>query len=277
LFSEAIPLNCPMTTAGSIPKSCQQPSVSLGVDYGQLTVGLGECSETRPASYKLEYLLPRNLHSPRRANWIAFGPYIRRRVYGFRITHRSSPFLEARTRRVGSPNIHSRGLCEARRGCRSLRGSGSDRFQSGVSFEPGSGTRKSPRMSSERTSDVGQLRTDQGRVRVLGSALRSHIGEEVSGRTIVVRSVPADEGFWIGNRKGDRVWVRILRTGESGVKVRAGETVTHGQCRGAPADVCTRFGSQRRGRSRRARAQPPTHRSRGLPDSHRLTCPVPEL
>jgi RNA polymerase sigma factor (sigma-70 family) len=89
----------------------------------------------------------------------------------------------------------------------------------------GSGTAQRTPSSAERTSDVGRIRTDQGRVRVLGSALRSHIGEEVSGRAIVVRSVPADEGFWIGNRKGDRVWVRLLRTGESGFKVRAGETV----------------------------------------------------
>jgi RNA polymerase sigma factor (sigma-70 family) len=89
----------------------------------------------------------------------------------------------------------------------------------------GGTTQKTP-PSAEKTSDVGRLRTDQGRVRVRGSALRSHIGEEVSGRAIVVRAVPADEGFWIGNRKADRVWVRILRTGESGFKVRAGETVS---------------------------------------------------
>jgi hypothetical protein len=73
---------------------------------------------------------------------------------------------------------------------------------------------------------VGRLRTDQGRVRVSGSALRSHIGEDVSGRALVVRAVPADEGFWIGNRKGDHVWVGILRTDESRFKVRAGETVS---------------------------------------------------
>jgi RNA polymerase sigma factor (sigma-70 family) len=87
------------------------------------------------------------------------------------------------------------------------------------------GTTQRPPSSVEKISDVGKLRTDQGRVRVLGSALASHVGEEVTGRAIVVRSVPADEGFWIGNRRGDRVWVRLLRTGESGFKVRAGDTV----------------------------------------------------
>ena len=85
-----------------------------------------------------------------------------------------------------------------------------------------------------------------------GSALRSHIGEDVSGRAFVVRAVPADEGFWIGNRKGDRVWVRILRTGESRFKVRAGETVsfTGDVVEHAPT-FARRFGSKRRGRSRR--------------------------
>jgi len=54
--------------------------------------------------------------------------------------------------------------------------------------------------------------------------LAPHVGKRVTARSVVVQSVPADEGFWLG-RRGGRVFVRLKGKGESPVKIRAGTRV----------------------------------------------------
>jgi hypothetical protein len=50
-------------------------------------------------------------------------------------------------------------------------------------------------------------------------------GWPVRGRAVVVESVPADEGFWVGTGGADRVWVQLAGAGESPYRVRPGERV----------------------------------------------------
>jgi hypothetical protein len=50
-------------------------------------------------------------------------------------------------------------------------------------------------------------------------------GRPVRGRAVVVESVPADEGFWVGTGGADRVWVQLAGAGESPYRVRPGERV----------------------------------------------------
>ena len=50
-------------------------------------------------------------------------------------------------------------------------------------------------------------------------------GHAVQGRGVVVQSVPADEGFWVGDSEHDRVWVQLIGEGESSVEIRQGVKV----------------------------------------------------
>jgi hypothetical protein len=47
----------------------------------------------------------------------------------------------------------------------------------------------------------------------------------VTGRTVLVPSVPSDEGFWVGPSEAERVWVQLIGTGESGYVVRQDDRV----------------------------------------------------
>jgi hypothetical protein len=42
-------------------------------------------------------------------------------------------------------------------------------------------------------------------------------------RDVRVESVPADEGFWVGDGPGRRVWVQFETRGESAVRIRPGQ------------------------------------------------------
>jgi hypothetical protein len=52
------------------------------------------------------------------------------------------------------------------------------------------------------------------------------MGEDVVACGVTVQSVPANEGFWIGDTADERLWVEIVTTGESIVRVRPGQRVT---------------------------------------------------
>jgi hypothetical protein len=57
--------------------------------------------------------------------------------------------------------------------------------------------------------------------------LASMSGSKVSGRSVPVASVPANEGFWVGDRARGRVWVRLNTSGrESKVTIKAGDVIT---------------------------------------------------
>lgn len=64
-----------------------------------------------------------------------------------------------------------------------------------------------------------------------------------TGRDLVVVSVPADEGFWVGTGPGEQVWVQLVATDESAATVRPGDRVSFlGEARRADADAPSRFG-----------------------------------
>jgi RNA polymerase sigma factor (sigma-70 family) len=48
-------------------------------------------------------------------------------------------------------------------------------------------------------------------------------GSTVRARDVRVLAVPADEGFWVGEGPGRRVWVQLRSTGESRIAVRPGQ------------------------------------------------------
>ena len=56
-----------------------------------------------------------------------------------------------------------------------------------------------------------------------GGSLASLVGQEVAGRAVRVLSVPADEGFWVGANDTDRVWVKLIPSGESPLHVVPGQ------------------------------------------------------
>ncbi len=58
-----------------------------------------------------------------------------------------------------------------------------------------------------------------------GAALTSQVGKTVTARRVLVQSVPADEGFWVGEDNTDRVWVQLNGNGESGYTVKQGDRV----------------------------------------------------
>jgi hypothetical protein len=97
-------------------------------------------------------------------------------------------------------------------------------------------------------------------------------GRPVRGRAVVVESVPADEGFWVGTGGADRVWVQLAGAGKSPYRVRAGEHVdlsgqvaAHGPAYpaavglgpGAEADLLTRQGAHLEVAQRDLRLVPP--------------------
>ena len=80
--------------------------------------------------------------------------------------------------------------------------------------------------TSGPTGELVRVRDDRP-VRARSGDLRSLGGRAVTGRSMRVLAVPADEGFWISNTDGDRVWVQLHTRGrESGVNVNAGDRVS---------------------------------------------------
>lgn len=58
------------------------------------------------------------------------------------------------------------------------------------------------------------------------TALNGYSGKAATANGVKVLSVPADEGFWIGNSKTDRVWVQLTgKAGETPYQVKAGDLV----------------------------------------------------
>lgn len=57
--------------------------------------------------------------------------------------------------------------------------------------------------------------------------LTAYAGQPVKASGVRVQSVPADEGFWVGNSTTDRVWVQLVgKAGESPYQIKAGKQVT---------------------------------------------------
>lgn len=66
-----------------------------------------------------------------------------------------------------------------------------------------------------------------GSARLLPAAqvgsLRAYAGRTAVARDVRVESVPADEGFWVGDGPGRRVWVQFETRGESALRIRPGQ------------------------------------------------------
>ncbi|MBA3430937.1 MAG: hypothetical protein H0U16_05590 [Actinobacteria bacterium] len=60
---------------------------------------------------------------------------------------------------------------------------------------------------------------------ISSSRLDDYVGKRVSGRNVVIESVPANEGLWIGGEEA-RVFVRLTKPTESGFTARAGQHMT---------------------------------------------------
>ena len=59
------------------------------------------------------------------------------------------------------------------------------------------------------------------------AGLAGTAGERVSGRSVPVSSVPANEGFWVGSGTKNRIWVQLQTDGhESKVTVEPGDIIT---------------------------------------------------
>lgn len=58
------------------------------------------------------------------------------------------------------------------------------------------------------------------------TTLSQYAGKAAKARAVRVQSVPADEGFWVGSSKADRVWVQLSgAAAESPFKVKPGDHV----------------------------------------------------
>jgi hypothetical protein len=56
--------------------------------------------------------------------------------------------------------------------------------------------------------------------------LTALVGRTATGKSVAVRSVPSDEGFWVGSSDTDRVWVELtVPAGESPYQVTPGQLV----------------------------------------------------
>lgn len=77
---------------------------------------------------------------------------------------------------------------------------------------------------------VAQALTVDGRtlLPLPAAGLASYAGQTVKANGVLVQSVPADEGFWVGTNVSDRVWVQLAvpAAGESRPHVRVGEHVS---------------------------------------------------
>lgn len=59
----------------------------------------------------------------------------------------------------------------------------------------------------------------------VSTVINQQVGQRVTMSRVAVRSVPADEGFWVDSDHG-RVWVQIDTRRESPYTVRSGQTVS---------------------------------------------------
>jgi RNA polymerase sigma factor (sigma-70 family) len=58
-----------------------------------------------------------------------------------------------------------------------------------------------------------------------GPNLKRHEGDRAVGKGVRVQSVTSDEGFWIGPKVGDRLWVHLRGRGESSFQIRSGQSL----------------------------------------------------
>jgi RNA polymerase sigma factor (sigma-70 family) len=73
--------------------------------------------------------------------------------------------------------------------------------------------------------------------------LAAFAGRPVEAQHLLVLSVPADEGAWLGTDPGNRVWVEFVGTGESPFDIRVGQHLTfRGELARNPPSYAQRVG-----------------------------------
>jgi len=94
---------------------------------------------------------------------------------------------------------------------------------------------------SERTGTL--LLPDGSAVPINDSALGRHVGTQLSASNAPVQSVPADEGFWLGESPTRRVWVQLLNSAEQDHRIRPGDRVSfEGEVASHPPGFAERVG-----------------------------------
>lgn len=97
---------------------------------------------------------------------------------------------------------------------------------------PPAASAASPAPGAGPAGDAGSLTTGGAALLPLAQAvdadgsLATRAGQQVTGDGVLVESVPADEGFWVGISVTDRIWVQIEGAGESPYRVRPGDRVS---------------------------------------------------
>jgi hypothetical protein len=94
---------------------------------------------------------------------------------------------------------------------------------------PSPSTPPSPVVSpttSARAAAPSPLTGPDGPVLPVAARLADLAGRTVRAHGVRVLAVPADEGFWVGEGPGRRVWVQLRSNGESWVTVRPGQRLT---------------------------------------------------
>jgi RNA polymerase sigma factor (sigma-70 family) len=94
-----------------------------------------------------------------------------------------------------------------------------------VPSPPPPATATSPSASSTPAADTTLIGPD-GPVLPVAGDLADLAGRSVRARGVRVLAVPADEGFWVGDRPGHRVWVELRTGGESPETIRSGQRLT---------------------------------------------------
>lgn len=90
---------------------------------------------------------------------------------------------------------------------------------------------RSPSSTSTAVGGVGATLTAAGKpllplsLSAPSGDLSTYAGQSVRAAGVTVQSVPADEGFWVGDSETDRVWVQLVGEGESPYEVKAGDQV----------------------------------------------------
>jgi RNA polymerase sigma factor (sigma-70 family) len=87
-------------------------------------------------------------------------------------------------------------------------------------------TTPEPTAPARRVTADTVLTGPDGPVLPTAGQVRALAGQQVRARGVPVLAVPADEGFWVGDGPGHRVWVQLRTRGESAQTVRAGQRLT---------------------------------------------------
>jgi DNA-directed RNA polymerase specialized sigma24 family protein len=96
---------------------------------------------------------------------------------------------------------------------------------------------------------LGEAAQAEPALDVAGQSVLARLGEPelplgpATASGLSVQDVPADEGFWVGEGPGQRLWVQLRGNGESPARVRAGDLVSFtGQVSRSSAELPERIG-----------------------------------